>query len=627
MPWTKLGENVFRWTDTCNVYALVHEGRALLFDCGTGECLDHLAEIGAQSVDWVLYTHHHREQCQGHPRLTKAGAKSAVPAGEAPLFRDPAGLWDDIEVTTVYGTPHVRPPRQALLPDRELHDLETFTWGPYEIGVYATPGNTRGAATYRVRVGKAWFLFSGDVVLAGGKLHTFYDSEWDYGFGTGFQALLGSLARLNSLLPATVCPAHGPVPSRPGAEIKRLFYRLSRFLRETYERDWEWNEGIAGTIAYFSRPTHITGLRRFNPNLYKLGGDGPNCYLLVGKTGRGLFIDCGGIDEQWLGATLRRMQAEGLLRTVEALIPSHVHGDHYLQAEFLRREWGVEMWCLEGGFTARMEEPYRFNETALLPYYGLPHDCTPVARKLKAGETFDWDGLMITVHHLPGQTTYTVGIEVTLEGRKLLFTGDNLFWARDGRSGHEAVVARNGSQIDTQYLAGAQALARINPDAILAGHSSEIADAPPQTRAFLAWAKRLSREIRQFSYFEPYSLYLDPYWLEFDPYLQRVAPGEKGRVEFVLRNPYADRRKFTVRPALPQGWKVEPGEFVVTLKPGQVRRLAAAFAVPRQASAATHLISADVTAGEDRWGEFFDARIDVVPPGQKPPKGYSRVQS
>ena len=173
MSWTKLTDNLYRWTDTCNVYALVHEGRALLIDCGAGEVTDHLAEIGVEGVDWVLYTHHHREQCQGHARLTKIGAKAAVPAGEAQLFRDPASLWDDLEAQTVYGTPHVRPPRQALRPDRELHDLETFLWGPYEIGLYATPGNTKGAMTYRVRVGGQWHLFSGDLVLEGGKLHTF----------------------------------------------------------------------------------------------------------------------------------------------------------------------------------------------------------------------------------------------------------------------------------------------------------------------------------------------------------------------------------------------------------------------------------------------------------------------
>jgi glyoxylase-like metal-dependent hydrolase (beta-lactamase superfamily II) len=310
---------------------------------------------------------------------------------------------------------------------------------------------------------------------------------------------------------------------------------------------------------------------------------------------------------------------------VEVLIPSHLHGDHYLQAEFLRQKWGTEVWCLEGGFSDRLEGPYRYNETCLLPYYNLPHTVTPVARRLKDGETFDWDGIPVRVHHLPGQTTYTAGIEVTLEGRRTLFVGDNLFWAPEGSSGHEAVVARNGSQIDQQYLAGAQTMARISPDTILCGHSSEIEHAERQTRAYLHWAKRLSREIRQLSFFEPYDLYLDPYWFQFDPYIQRLAPGEKGRVELVLRNPYPEARRFRVRPALPEGWAFQPEEFSIRLKPGQTRRLPVEFRVPRKAPPQTYLISADVTAGDSRWGEFFDARIDVVRPGEKAQRGYGRV--
>jgi glyoxylase-like metal-dependent hydrolase (beta-lactamase superfamily II) len=626
MPWTQLAENLYRWTDTCNVYALVHEGRALLFDCGAGECLDHLAEIGASGVDWVLFTHHHREQCQGHPRLSAAGARFAVPAAEAALLRGGAGFWDDLEQTTVWGTPHVRPPRQPLHADRELADLETFTWGPYEVGVYATPGNTRGAVTYRLHLGGQWYLFSGDLVLEGGKLHTFYDSEWDYGFGVGFQAEIVSLSLLHSLLPGVVCPAHGPVLSRPRQQIERLFHRLSRFLEKTFLRDWQWNEGIAGAIAFFSQPTGLPGVRKFNDNLYKLGPVASNCYLLIGQSGRGLFVDCGLLEEKWLDATLRRMREEGILRTVEALIPSHLHGDHYLQAEFLRRKWGTEVWCLEGGFSDRLEAPYRYNETCLLPYYRLGHTVTPVARRLTIGEEFDWDGIPVRMHHLPGQTTYTGGVEVTLEGRKILFTGDNLFWAPEGSSGHEAVIARNGSQIDLQYLEGAEIMARIAPDAILAGHASEIEHAARQTQAHLAWAQQVTREIRQFSWFEPYSLYLDPYWFQFDPYIQRLAPGAAGRVELILCNLYPEARKFRVRPALPEGWAAQPEEFRVTLQPGQTRRLRVEFRVPAEAPAGSHLISADLTAGDYRWGEFFDARVDVLPEGQKPPEGYDTVR-
>src|SRR5215831_7734650 len=60
--------DLYVWTDTCNVYVLKDGDAALLVDLGDGSVLDHLGELGVKQVDWVLFTHHHREQCQGFPK-------------------------------------------------------------------------------------------------------------------------------------------------------------------------------------------------------------------------------------------------------------------------------------------------------------------------------------------------------------------------------------------------------------------------------------------------------------------------------------------------------------------------------------------------------------------------------
>src|SRR5438874_1033450 len=80
--------DLYLWTDTCNVYVIRDGESALLIDLGDGSVLDHLAEIGIKQVDWVLFTHHHREQCQGYPKLK--GAKVGAPAAERELFEQPA---------------------------------------------------------------------------------------------------------------------------------------------------------------------------------------------------------------------------------------------------------------------------------------------------------------------------------------------------------------------------------------------------------------------------------------------------------------------------------------------------------------------------------------------------------
>src|SRR5579859_1294471 len=79
---------LFVWTDTCNVYVLKDGDRALLIDLGDASVLEHLGEIGVRKVDWVLFTHHHREQCQGAPKLS--GVPAAGPAAERELFEQPS---------------------------------------------------------------------------------------------------------------------------------------------------------------------------------------------------------------------------------------------------------------------------------------------------------------------------------------------------------------------------------------------------------------------------------------------------------------------------------------------------------------------------------------------------------
>ena len=88
-PDPKTHPGLFVWTDTCNVHDLRNGDAALLIDLGDGSVLDHLAEIGVKRVEWVLLTHHHREQCQGIERVDQTVTKVAAPKAEQALFETP----------------------------------------------------------------------------------------------------------------------------------------------------------------------------------------------------------------------------------------------------------------------------------------------------------------------------------------------------------------------------------------------------------------------------------------------------------------------------------------------------------------------------------------------------------
>jgi hypothetical protein len=120
---------LFAFTDTCNSYLLRDGDAALLIDLGDGGVLGHLDTLGVKHIEWVLFTHHHREQCQGIGKVDRKVTHVAVPEGERELFEDPISFrkWFPKlnDKYSVYGASYARPPthhrRQDIEGRRDLH--------------------------------------------------------------------------------------------------------------------------------------------------------------------------------------------------------------------------------------------------------------------------------------------------------------------------------------------------------------------------------------------------------------------------------------------------------------------------------------------------------------------------
>jgi hypothetical protein len=115
---------LFQWTDTCNVYVLRDGDAALLINLGNGSVLPKLTEMGVAKVEWVVFTDHHRENCQGFEQLDRQVTKVAVPAAERELFETPNEFrrWYPQlgDKYSVYGASYVRPPRLPVAVDQAL---------------------------------------------------------------------------------------------------------------------------------------------------------------------------------------------------------------------------------------------------------------------------------------------------------------------------------------------------------------------------------------------------------------------------------------------------------------------------------------------------------------------------
>ncbi len=609
--------DVFLWTDTCNVYVVRQGDRAILVDLGDGTVLEHLQEIGIRKVDWVLFTHHHREQNQGYPSLKRWQPRIGGPEAERALFEQPLefrkmnpSLRDAF---TIHGSSYVRPPLQPIRLDRAFAKMDTFDWQGREFWCLDTRGNSPGSMSYLLHDdGGRLVAFSGDVMLDGARMHNWFDTEWDYGFAAGIYALHGSAALLADHGLSLLLPSHGPVIQEPTAQL-RIFQEKLRALAQTLIRGYPAGTFSSADQDRVSRPTKVPNVWQVSEHVFKLKGPNysPNFTLILADSGHGLMVDCGLIDPAFLDRTIELMKQRLGLKQIDAVLFSHMHGDHMLQAPHLREKWGTKIWVLDR-MAAQVEHPEWFDYAAPVEAYGQGIDGIKPDRILRSGETFDWEGYHLTSDWMPGQTEFAMGLHGLIDGRTVVFTGDNLFANPEDPSqdGHEAVVAHNSSILEEGYIYGAQFLARIQPDLLIGGHSW-VMDNPAQLIGrYQDWAFRMRTAFQALANDEDYRYWYDPFWVRAEPYRVRLAPAKGLQVSLHVRN-FRDRPQrhhieihtaggLSVDPRIIEGSVAAKSSIILPLRlqasPGAEGKTMVAF---------------DVTLDGRRYGEWFDMIVEV----------------
>jgi len=620
-PDGKAFPELFVWTDTCNVYVLRDGDAALLIDLGDGSVLDHLGEIGVRNVEWVLFTHHHREQCQGAPRLKGSRTKLAAPEAERALFERPTDF-RKMKVSlgdafTVYGASYVRPPIQPIPLDRTFAKRDTFTWRGREFSCVETRGNSPGGMSYLLQERGRRLGFSSDVMLAGAKMHTWFDTEWDYGFAAGIYALHNSAGWLAGYDPSWLLPSHGPAVRQPKQQLLTYLAKL-RALERCYVRGYGVSTFAAGYQDLVSTPTVVSNVWQVSPHLFKFKGPDfwPNFGLILADSGRALVVDCGLLDEKFLDTALDEMREKFGLKQIDAAIITHMHGDHFLEVPHLREKWGAQIWALDR-MADVCEHPEWFDYAAPIQAYGKPGvNGVRLDRRFKSGETFDWEGHTFTIDWMPGQTEFALCLHGVIDGRKVAFTGDNLFGdpSDPKQTGHEAVVAHNSALLEEGYLYGAEYLHRLKPDLLMGGHSY-VMDRPAKfIERFRKWSYEMRDAFRALSAEDDYRYGFDPYWVRAEPYRVSVLAGQSVEMQLHVRNFRNRPQQHRIQVHAPPGWSVEPPSLSGVLPAGQ----RASFPIRLNASADARpgmcLVAFDVALDGRRYGEWFDAVVEVTRP-------------
>ena len=612
MKFTQVAKDIYLFPDICNVYVIKSGELGLLIDLGTGDVLDHLKEIGINKIEWVLFTHHHREQTQGYPRLKNTGAKVAVPEVEKALFETPLNFRKMApalsDAFTVHGASYVRPGITPIKADKTFAKMDDFTWQGIELWCVETAGNSPGSLSYITKKEGEWIAFTGDVMLQGSKLHTWFDSEWDYGFSKGIYALYNSLGQLEGYPLKKMLPSHGPIIENPLPQLQALRNTLREF-NKLYLRGWEVSTFAGADQDRVSQPTTVPHVWQVTKHLFKFRGPEfwPNFHMILADNGHALIVDCGLFKKEFLDKSIALMKERLGLKQIDVVLVTHMHGDHCLEAPHLRDMHGAKIWTMNR-VVAPVSRPLHFDYCAQVNTYGKGIDSIAFDKVFQEGDTFTWEGFKLTVDWMPGQTEFALCLHGIIDGKKVAFTGDNIFGSSSdpSQNGHEAVVARNSCILEEGYIYAAKYLKKLQPDLLLGGHSWAMAEPAKLIDRYLEDALKLKEYFEKLSFEKDYRWMYDPYWVRMEPYRVVLGKNNAAEARLVMRNFDAEPIAMKVEIVLPEGFKAEPAIISTMVAGESTTSIPIQISCTKQTVKGLHLAALDITRKGKRAGQLFD---------------------
>jgi glyoxylase-like metal-dependent hydrolase (beta-lactamase superfamily II) len=605
----EVAPEVFVWTDTCNAYVLRDGEASLLIDLGDGSVLDHLDEIGVKRVEWLLLTGHHRELLQGADRLDPRVTHVAAPKGEQALLETPTEFrkWNPSlgDAYSVHGASYVRPPRFPIKVDRWLAADEVFEWRGKTFTCLATPGHSPGGMSFLLDNQ----VFIGGVMHDGAKMTNWFDTEWDYGFGKGLDALTASVDKLIGLVPSTAFPSHGPVIHQVTEQLKTYREKLVGF-RPDYLRGYPVDSLSKRGLHPATRVTKVPRLVQVTPHLYMLGPEmaGKNFAIIIADSGHALLLDCGLFPGLMLERLIGDMKRHLGLKQIDACWISHSHGDHFTLFPVLQ-EHGVKFWTMDT-IVDKCENPRAYDYPAMIGAYRAGFERAKIDRVLKAGDVIEWEGYQMHIDWMPGQTEFGNALWLELDGKKIVFTGDNIFGdpADPSQNGHECVVARNSAITEEGYLVAAKYLQGLKPDIIMGAHSVLMTEPAAFIDRYHDWAERIITQYKHLLPDSDYAYLFDPYWVSAYPYRVDLTKETVQTVQITVRNHRSVEQKHHIALNLPPGLEATPSVLEGTVAGKSRQAFSVKLTVTDRAAIppGVQIAAFDITLDDKRYGEWFD---------------------
>ncbi|MBM3280738.1 MAG: MBL fold metallo-hydrolase [Candidatus Handelsmanbacteria bacterium] len=589
--WQPLGEDLFLYPDTCNVYLLRYGDCGLAIDFGSGRWLEHLGEIGVRQVEHVALTHAHRDQCAGLYRGVGGPWTVHVPQGELALLQGLDSFWRNCQSAgcpSSYAAPCLPLGRvQADLAGDAERRL-----GPALLCGVATPGHNQGALSYLVEWRGRHLAFCGDAAHTGGKIHQPYHLEWDHWTPGGALAAWQGLERLGNCHFDWLLPSHGPPILRQArACVRQVQRRLMDLIRAK-------GSVCAGEPNRWHEVEPLAcGASRVLPHLYQFGA---NSFLLVSRAGAGLVVDPTLADVE----QLEPLRTEIGLERVEVTTASHYHLDHSDGLNWVRRQYGAKVWLQPW-----VEAPLRRRDQWDLPW--LPATDVVTDRRWPEQGRWRWREYPFEIYPFPGQTWWHCAFATQVDGRRVLFSGDN-FQPPSRWNGTGGFCSFNGSRFREGFARSARLILDLAPELICNGHGCVYRFAPSHYRRILKWSGQAERAVHALCPSADWLADYDCRAFTWEPFVSRAAPGQRLRLHLVHRNHRRRAVELKGRAVGPPDWKTSPAQRQVRVKAGASGRLRFEVQVPAEAAPGRHLVAAEVESGGRLLGEVCAAIVDIA---------------
>lgn len=622
--WTELQAGLWRWVDSCNVYAVSVGGGVVVINVGSGAWLDDL-DAFPEDVVAALCTHTGQGHAEGAARVAAEGLDLYVPEGEVADFAEPqrhVGGDERYEAVEAFRFAFARVDQvRGCIP---LSDYDQLELAGLTFSVVPAPGARLQQVALAVQLPWGKVVFAGETIHSPGRVPRLAPLQQSYLDLGGVPMVYWSAQKLMALEAELLLPSFGdPIPN-PGPALASLRTNLRRLCERRFGGPIDQVTSWTQFLDILDGPE----LEQVGPRVFRsLQSFGVSVFV-ISEAGRVLAFDYGYAlaAMNWFvpGTPSNRRyllhSLDGLAdlvghREIDVCMPTHYHDDHVGGIPLLQRTQATEAWVCQT-FADVVEHPERFNLAAQAP---RP---LRIDRRFSPGDELEWENLRIEVAPpFSGHTAFCTAFGFEVEDRRYAVVGDQylsrLLWLPElGHSWDDDEFDDVYSPLNRYSLDGyrrsAKWVAEFGPDVLLNGHQQPIPFTTQVRRRMDEFTERFEELHTLCAPLGEEDVHFgaDGVGGELNPYRVCCSEGASVRFEAKVRNPLPREAELVVWIRGPEDWHGAPSRAVVPAH-GQAT-VPLEITAPRR-SIDRQPVALECSADGQPFGQIGEALITVGP--------------